>query len=255
MTSYHLLKIVLTVTKFLGIGPQSQKYHSIAILSVLTICVIVSSIDRPYLKSYTHIKFIITILCDIIAYFFNFYTTLFNKNSQKKLSEFFKIESTKLKIRHYLIFLILNLIFWVIILLSNYAFTQIVVFKTYLEIVIIDFEIYCQFLHGFTIFLILDLIKLKYRNLNKILLNYNKITRDEFFYLLKKIENCSFLLQDVVDQFNDIFGIPLLLLISYSTLHFVNYIDDLFFFRSDPKKFEAFLISNISLVSMIFVSI
>ncbi|XP_044261125.1 gustatory and pheromone receptor 39a-like [Tribolium madens] len=248
--SEQLLELVLNTLKIVGIGPKSRKIYSFVFLTILTILVIFASIDRPYLKSYTHIKVVVSVLMDFIAYFFNFYTILFHRET-----DFFKMFSNepKFEFRHYCVFLIVNVVFWVIVLMSNYAFTRIIILKSIVEIVIIDVEIYSQFLFGFMIFLILDIIKSKYRKMNQILRNYRQITSDEFVFLVTKIESFSFQLKNSVDEFNDIFGVPLLLIISYSTLHFVNYIDDLFFFRFEKSKFQ-FLISNISQVSLIFIT-
>ncbi|EFA05773.1 gustatory receptor isoform X1 [Tribolium castaneum] len=247
--SSQLLKLTHDALKILGIGPKSNKIYSFLLLTTLTLLVILSSIDRPYLKSYTYIKLVVSVLMDFIAYFFNFWTILFSR------SDFFQQFEcdNEPKLRHYLIFIFVNVFFWVIILMSNYAFTRIILLKSVLEIVIIDIEIYSQFLYGFMIYLILDTIKSKYRQMHRLLANYKVITSDEFFYLVSKIESLACELKNTVDDFNDIFGISFLLIISYSTLHFVNYIDDLFFFRFEKSKFEPFLISNISLVSLIFL--
>ncbi|RZC39777.1 7tm 7 domain containing protein [Asbolus verrucosus] len=269
--SSKLLSIILTANKFLGTAPPLgqkrliKKIYSLIVVVVLTSGILVSSVSRSYLKKYTHMKFIISVLSDIIAYAFNCYTIFFitftKERQWKNLIKTIKIkEAENDKTCPYVAFLLLNIIFWIIVLCSNYAFTQIVVFKSVPDLIILNIEMYTQFLFGCLIYVILKMLLSRYCYLNYLLSDYvhnmmrtKSISSDDFIYFVKRIEHVGYSLKESVDHFNEIFGIPLLLMVSYCTLHFVNYIDDFFFFRFDSDKFNQFLISNICLVTMNFV--
>lgn len=270
--SSRLFKLVINVNKILGIAPPPRKQdmitklYSLLIVSLLTVGVITSSRDRGYLKSYTHIKFVISVLMDVIAYVFNCYVTLsmtfWREKQWKELIKAIKPSTIpNTKIPYYLGFLMLNIFFWIIVSCSNYAFNQIVVFKTAQDIAVLDTELYTQFLFGYLIYVTSDMLLSRYRYLTYLLSDYvqnvvptKSRSGEEFTYFMRKIEHIAYVLKEATDNFNAIFGIPLLLTISYSTLHFVNYVDDIFFFRFDPVKFSQFVVSNICLVFMIFVS-
>ncbi|XP_063924676.1 gustatory receptor 68a-like [Zophobas morio] len=208
-------------------------------------------------------KRVVSILMDIIAYLFNCYTivstTFYHQKQWSALIKTIKCDQHIHKIPLHLDFILLNIVFWIILFCSNYAFHQIVVFKTIKDIAVIDVEIYTQFVFGYLIFVVTGMLRSKYRYLRNFLENYHQtfhtksISGDEFLLFMKKMEHVAYTLKESVDHFNDIFGIPLLLMISYATLHFVNYIDDLFFFRFNPDKYYHFFISNVLVVSMIFL--
>lgn len=267
--SNNVLTFLVNFNKFLGLAPLCnnniyQKIYAICLIGILTITIIISSTQRHYLRSYTHIKLVISLLSDIIAFIFSCYVilqmTFFVKITWIKLVNILS-KGQNVKTTNIVAFFILNVIFWVNITASNYAFTKIVVFKKILDVIVIDFEVYSQFLFGYFMYDILNVLLEKYGSINSAMLNYwlyqsKTFARNQESFsanYLEKICDEYLLIKEGVDYFNKIFGFPFLMMISYTTLHFVNYIDDFFFFRFEPEKFTPFLVSNVCLVSMIFV--
>jgi hypothetical protein len=106
--------------------------------------------------------------------------------------------------------------------------------------------------------LILIVVLTQYRYLNQVLeeqIASEIICLDKLASLLREIERNLLFLKETVDLINDIFGWPLALLISYTTLYIVNNFDYIFQDYLIPDNKIAFkILADTTLVLLTFVS-
>ncbi|KAJ3619932.1 hypothetical protein MTP99_003937 [Tenebrio molitor] len=90
---------------------------------------------------------------------------------------------------------------------------------------------YMLYSYNTILYVIARMIFIKYKLIHKFLRQvlYRKDDCEMNYYLkLKQIETHLYLLKDTVDIFNDIFGWPIFFIILYTTLHILNYFDNIF---------------------------
>ncbi|KAJ3620393.1 hypothetical protein MTP99_004345 [Tenebrio molitor] len=107
------------------------------------------------------------------------------------------------------------------------------------------FEYYLVFSFNTFLSLILNLVLMQYRHLNHILqeqVSLAKPVTNNLSKLLSEIESSLFFLKDTVDLINDIFGWPLALIISYTTVYILNNLDFVFQGSLNPDDKIAFKI-------------
>lgn len=262
--SPKLFSLILRIGSFLAITPSTitykrqniyQKIWAVFIVIGLTVIAVHWFISRIwYYKTFIHIKLVMRTLRHLIKYFFCCYTIFgvcyFNRKYWFKLIDKLQVDLLFNRSRFfYLEFVLANLIFWIIMLYSGYVYYY-VAYLTIFKTVIVDlWEWYCMFFYNFLIYAILKMILHKYKELNKSLKHQ--------VIVLKKVEFILYNLQDVVDIFNKLFGWPLLFIIFYASLLFLDYIDDFFdgfLLTVSIYKFRLGLASHICLVLLHSVS-
>jgi gustatory receptor len=279
---FQLLKVVFAVGKFLAltpafIGPNlkiaTTKTYPILLLSSLTIAVPISLFWRQsYYQNFIHIKLTISFLMDISLYLFNFVTIagvpFLKRNKWQELldnlEKFQKIvsASTINWTLHSIGCIMVNLIFLGTKFSNFYIFYKIVG-DEYLQHYLVEIiQTYMLFYYYHVLYSVIKLIRSYYKHVRLLLeenLSYshqvgtNLTERD--LNLLNKAAYLLGLLRSTVEVFNDLFGWPILLMILYTSMMMINYLDDTFRHSDhfDNDDLYNAVISTIVLVLLFFV--
>ncbi|CAH1380596.1 unnamed protein product, partial [Tenebrio molitor] len=222
---------------------------------------------QPLYVYFTEIKLVVSVSMVIIVDILNCYTVLapvFCKRRQywsfmTKLHDYNQVSlgSCCERIPLYVRFLLPNATYWVVSLYAAYVWTDILGFAYYEEYFVEVIQLYFQFYYNYFLCIIVKIFLGKYKYVNSLLseqLNYVKAARpistERFLVSLERIENIVCFLKELNLIFNDLCGWPIMLIILYSSLLNLNYLDDIFknSFGYDQRQFIGVIISNISVV-------
>jgi gustatory receptor len=120
------------------------------------------------------------------------------------------------------------------------------------------FQLYLLFTYNTFLCVIASLILAMYRRLSLNLSHVNTTTFKDLQRTVKTLDNFLHFLKDTVDIFNDIFGWPIALSVSYTTLHIINDCYSIFlrssFYKNDDNIARK-LTADVSLALLFFVSV
>lgn len=287
MTHFKILKIVCLIGQLFALTPPSidgtkqsklQKTYAGLVLLMLTMGAILWYINRYFFyMHFIHLKIITTIIKHAIKYLFNFYTIMemnFWKRSQwDKLMKILKqteycSNKKKQKCPFYTGFLMLNIMFWVIAIHTSYNFCSYFLMSPR-EMFFTVTRWYMQFLFNFLLYVIVKMLLERYRYLKTILtkriIDDKKMRRghiivlqnnDSWICFLKKVDYLFISLKDAVDIFNNLFGWSILFNILYSSMFFLDYVDDFFILTGyyDVQQATKVITINLTLIVNNFVS-
>jgi gustatory receptor len=280
---FRLLKLIFSIGKLFAITPSitgpdlkiaTTKIHSVLVLSGLTIAVpFALAYKQSYYHDLIHIKLAVTVLMDVSLYLFNLITIAgvpFWKRQQWEslLGNLQKIKSGVLAggtslTSYYIGYFVANLVFCVATVSDFYIWYQIVGYEYFQQYLVETVQVYMLFYYYFVLFAFIKMLRGYYTNLRLLLeekfANCHHIGTTftgKNLNFLPNIEHLLAHLRDTVDLFNDLFGWPILLMIVYTSLMVINYIDDTFKNSDnlDDEDFFKVVISNINLVLLFIVN-
>ncbi|XP_044264829.1 uncharacterized protein LOC123011458 [Tribolium madens] len=117
----------------------------------------------------------------------------------------------------FLPFVMANVVFLVFHSYETFIWTRIMGVAFYKLYAVEWFQFYAQFIVYFFIYVILNMFLKKYQSVSKIVSKQN-------FALLRNIQNDICILADCVDVFNNLFGFLILLLVAFTTLQILIYV-------------------------------
>ncbi|KAJ3620394.1 hypothetical protein MTP99_004345 [Tenebrio molitor] len=242
------LKFLFSVGKFLTITPpynsRTSRLQTICTLIVVTLQVsfmLFSVITRELKAVHICAKVVVGVLVDLFLLTFSCHTALsvvlWKKTQWHKLIGNLKIiasnKENRKKIVHNVKISFMRLVTDLTILIVEYSFwMERHSFSNYVQVYNAHyFEYYLVFSFNTFLSLILNVVLIQYRHLNHILqqqISSAKLVTNNLSKLLSEIESSLFFQKDTVDLINDIFGWPLALIISYTTLYILNNLDFVF---------------------------
>jgi gustatory receptor len=279
---FKLFRLITNFGSILGVTPPIGKLKNlktkIYALVVVTVLIGASTCSVVYYRQplyvyFTEIKLVVSVSMVVIVDILNCYTVLapvFCKRRQywsfmTKLHDYNQVSlgSCCERIPLYVRFLLPNATYWVVSLYAAYVWTDILGFAYYEEYFVEVIQLYFQFYYNYFLCIIVKIFLGKYKYVNSLLseqLNYVKAARpistERFLVSLERIENIVCFLKELNLIFNDLCGWPIMLIILYSSLLNLNYLDDIFknSFGYDQRQFIGVIISNISVVLITNVS-
>ncbi|EFA02927.1 gustatory receptor 36 [Tribolium castaneum] len=256
--SFKLLKLLLRTGKFLRVTPPLsnkdtgflQRSYILGVFFTISVGVIMSTLYKKCYLQYIHIKIIISFLEDIALYTLNFYASVV-LNFWKAESWFHLMENLKAtesltsakreKLPYYFGFLLLNIVYWVLALheiIIWYRLTNLDYFLKQYFIVII--QLYLKFFCTFLLNVVTNMLLSRYRGVKLLLLNFlrrkKKFGALNTLDMMHQTETIVHFLKKTVDMYNEIFGFPIFLTISFTTLHILNYVHYTIFYSN---RFEV----------------
>ncbi|EEZ97765.1 gustatory receptor 95 [Tribolium castaneum] len=253
---YSLCKF-LTIIPFRPTTPLASTSHKIYCSFVVltsTVLTIVTFLNNKWYSQFHHIKMSVLILIQLNLSTFNLITTLSgvlwkrekwhkllndlntmtNRNGQSGRSA--TIATTSIIVSA--VILVWIMYFW-----ANY-FGVVYYLKKYN---VAYFHFFLMFAYSTVLSWILSIILVEYSNLNR--------TVCKELQLGQSIEQMFCFLKDTVDTFNDIFGWPMALIISFTTLYLVNNLDYMFLATASlPGSIFYRLLADAAMVLLIFTS-
>jgi hypothetical protein len=273
--AHRWLTILFTVGKFLTITPsynskvsRSQTICTFVLVTLEILLMIFSVVTRQVRYPQIYSKVVVSVLNDLYLLIFSccisLTVVLWKKAQWQKLITNLKIiasnaNNTKKIVQHVKISLA-RLVTDLTILIVEYGFwSTIFDLSNFIKISNAHYvDYYLVFSFNTFLSLILIVVLTQYRYLNQVLeeqIGSEIIYLDKLASLLREIERNLLFLKETVDLINDIFGWPLALLISYTTLYIVNNFDYIFQDYLIPDNKIAFkILADTTLVLLTFVS-
>ncbi|RZC41410.1 7tm 7 domain containing protein, partial [Asbolus verrucosus] len=251
--SFKLLKVMFTVGKFLVITPSRiemgedafpRKAHVFLMIGLVTAGLLASSIYRgPYYMEYIPMKMATQILLDASLYMLNIYSilTTIRKKPQwcRLIKNLKKTQNISIgETQNYWWFALANAIFWVIQFYESFIFTKMMGVGFYAQYGVEYVQLYLQFFIYFLLQVFLKMFKSRYQSITKTLsdelylmvqLQRRPLVREgHSLTYLNKIKHNICVLKETVDTFNDIFGWPIVFIITFTSLQVLIYLQGLF---------------------------
>ncbi|KAH0808833.1 hypothetical protein GEV33_013954 [Tenebrio molitor] len=268
------LTFFFTVGKFLTITPpyntkvsRSQTVCTFVVVTLQVPLMICSAIARELNTLHIYAKVVVALLVDSLLLTFSCHTALsvvlWKKTQWQKLTGNLKIiasnaENTK-KIVHHVKISFVRLVTDLTILIVVYSFwVEVFSFSYYAQRYNAHyFDYYLVYTFNIFLSLILNVVLIQYRYLNDVLqkeISSEIVVTNKLSKLLGEVESSLFFLKDTVDLINDIFGWPLALTISYTTLYILNNFDFIFQNSLIPDDEIAFkILADTTLVLLTFI--
>jgi gustatory receptor len=242
ITGVESLEIILNFGKILALTPTCnvevtlfRKIYSTVVLAVITVGVIISTINKRLYRNFISIKIAEHFLLDGSLLIFNYCSvtavTFWKRRQWKELVENLKVIAEAEIWSSVVVFI--GLQFFGVLILTFALYTKIDMYGfEYLTRYNVDYlQDYMLYSYNTILYVIARMIFIKYKLIHKFLRQvlYRKDDCEMNYYLkLKQIETHLYLLKDTVDIFNDIFGWPIFFIIVYTTLHILNHFDNIF---------------------------
>lgn len=235
--SSKFLDLSLKVGGFFAITPISTEsknvgrshvrvVHSMLMLIIILIAVVASRFLSCALCGTSSIKVILLAFMDVCLCAFNcniVLNALLKKQKWNQLMDNLRTldynctSGSNPERSAYVKFTIVQVVFWSNnIYIQSYLIYKFGLYSLFVNFSPFTFQAYMYFTHTSCIYAILEMIKLRYKNLQ------NKILANGTSQQLGQIENDAFVLSESVDLLNDIFGWPVVFQVSYTTLTIVN---------------------------------
>jgi hypothetical protein len=236
--SFHLLNIFLKTGRFLAITPPStetkepsrcRQMHQVLMIVGIVVGVMASIYYKDFYLEFNLVKITVCILADCVLCAFCC-RIIVEASRVRSWSEVVDgLEETSYLVQNEDIqtgkvvfkFLGLQAIFWVCAIYINIYWVSILGMlhlKMYSAEIL---EYYIQFFYTFYIYTILEMIRKRYEGLRR-LYEHRFVQNGPHLVQMGRFV-CS--LKKVVNAFNDNFGYSLILLICFTTLQFLNYLD------------------------------
>ncbi|EFA05781.1 gustatory and pheromone receptor 39a [Tribolium castaneum] len=262
MTDHNLLRLIVTIGEFFAMTPSRPKTRAkIYALCVVTALVTPSALSiiyyrQPIYAKISETKSIVAMVMGTIVNAFSCYTVLAPVLCKRQ--QYCQLMS-KLLGNHQLVynchtfgrFLAPNLTYLLVALYSGYVWTDILGFGYFREYLAEAVQLYFQFYYTYFLCVIVCIFRGKYRNIN--LLLTEQLQNRRFF--AKKMEGLVCSIKELNMIFNEFFGWPIIMIILYSSLMVLNYIDEVFNnnFGYDKKQYIGVVVANVGVAFMINV--
>lgn len=203
-----------------------RKFYGLFFASVMTTSIVISTINRKFYRNIPTIPALEHGVLDINMSLLNYYiifSVIFWKQKQwqnlvKKLQIIVdeKCYSTTIV---FVLVQIIDITFLVTAFTFKFDLMGVEYAKKYNFVYVQDYMI---FFYNTLMCVVLRIILLKYKQIYNLLLHtWKKQTND-------KIQKQLQFLKSVIDNFNNVFGWPIFLIISYTTLHLLCHLDNIF---------------------------
>ena len=280
--NFRLLRLIMLFGEIFAITPRRNKVKKIRTkiysICVITALMVASTISvlyyrQPLYVNFSPIKLVLTISMVLIVNIFNCYTVLapvYFKRRQycfliRMLEQNDNVTLDDLceKIPFYAGFVAPNVIYWGITVYVSYVWTDILGFEYYEQYFVEVIQLYFQFYYSYFLCMFVKVFVGKYKYVNFLLseqILYMQMRRpttlERFPISMRRIENLVCFLKEMNVAFNDVFGWPIILIILYSSILLLNYLDDIFknSFGYSKNQYVGVIISNISVVFLANVS-
>ncbi|NP_001161925.1 gustatory receptor 54 [Tribolium castaneum] len=193
----------------------------------------------PFYSTLRPINLLVQIILDVILLILNVHTiltTITKRNQWCKL-----LENLKLDRENNSSFVVANVLFQLIHVYYTVVFTLLLGVDFVKEYAFEYIQLYSQFILYFLLFATLKILLGKYTQLKACLMEEKRP-----MVSLQVIKAQIYSLRETVDVFNDIFGWPFLLLITFTSLQIMVYLQHIFV-KSRPSP--ATIISNVTVIS------
>ncbi|EFA09283.1 gustatory receptor 37 [Tribolium castaneum] len=263
---FQLLQIMFTIGKFFALTPRSiklekqtfiQKFYAVAFFLALSIGVVVSIYSKSFHRNEIHIKIVLMFFKEASLYCFNYYvivvTTFYKRRTWtrllKNLESCAKIKKTKRYCYYYYAFFGVHLAYGVVIIYSICVQTEKSVFDFLCRHTVEYFQNYIHFFYQLLLYLITDMILMRYKELNRVILD--NMSRNHLF-LVRRTETLAQILNQTVNFYNSAFGWPIAFLIFFATLDFLDNVDTIMYEKTNVT-FVHLAVLNILRVGKNFV--
>jgi gustatory receptor len=271
ITGEESLEMILNFGKILALTPPYnpeltlfRKIYSTVVLAVITVGVIISTINKRLYRNFISIKIAEHLVLDGSLLIFNYCSitavTFWKRRQWKELVENLKIIADAEIWSSVVVFIALQ--FLGVLTLTSALYTRVDMYGfEYVSRYNVDYlQDYMLYSYNTILYVIARMIFINYKLINKFLWQILHRTGDcetNCHLKLKQIETHLYLLKDTVDIFNDIFGWPIFFIIVYTTLHILNHFDNIFaaslFPDSEPNPTVKIVI-DIGILLLTFVS-
>jgi gustatory receptor len=281
--SFKLLRLICKLGQILALTPPSievkrntfgRKLYILAVCALVTSGVIFSAIKKNFYRQHIHIKIVVCFLNDFTLNGLFFYATIIlglrKRHLWKSLFNNFertgyltKLINDKNTAPYYLGFLAANFIHLVQASYVAFVWFQIDGFDCFARNVVKTVQLYTQFFYTFLLCVLCNMLLARYKGLKSLLETYmqqnsqlTKVYRSAEIplNLIKKTEYTMCLLKKSVDTYNEMFGWPMFLIISYTAIEILNTIDDAIF-HSDVLPLIHMIFFSVAIVGWTFVII
>lgn len=273
----RLLDRLFRIGKMAAVTPSSmetrtenhpRKFYAALLIILFSVGTICSLSAKSFHTHFIHIKMVVNILIDFNLYFFQCYVlllaTFYKREKWYKLIKNLRTPENATetyKLPFYFVFLVSNLFYWAISVVSSYIFWKNFGITEYFRKYFVEqIMSYWRFFYIFLLCTVLQVILNRYKGIYLIIykeFNQKPINFALFTNSIQKSEFYINLMKESVDIFNDIFGWPITLIISYATLQILNYLDDILMgFNILPEIKDSIItkISNVGIIIISFVS-
>jgi gustatory receptor len=268
--SLQRLQVICNVGKCFALFPstsdvkpvtQCQKIFAIMLSSMATIWMIICISNKNFYTYYIHIKMIVCLLTDITLlsiYVTGVIDVTFRKRDQwSKLMKNLKIIYNSRKMKYFTSFLMAQGIYFITMGVTTFSFYEIQGVRYFREFSCSMALIYTKYLQKLFLYVILKMIAETYRSLGQQLRSLMvKSNTQHVSMVLRRIKYFAEVLKDTVNIFNGIFGWPITLILTFTILHLLNYLDYTFIAITnlDEMFVMKYIISDIMMIVFNLVS-
>jgi gustatory receptor len=261
--AFKLLRLIFKVGRFTATTPTSidtkeesvcQKIYISLVFAALTFGLVITIINNNYFQEDIHMKIAISYLTEFNLYSFSFYTmvvlNLWKREQWYDLIESLSVvkKKTKMwkigkrKVPYYLGFVVNNIFYILTDSYDNYSWFTHYGWEFFKRFNVRLIQLFLQFFFKLLLFEILRIILANYKKLNQCLKNKNIS-----LVHLRRVVKTVCLLQRTVDIFNDLFGLPFALLVSFTTFEVLNYILFALYYQGDISLTENIILATLRL--------
>lgn len=256
----NVLNKILKVGRLCGIIPSLernkfyQKVYTLIVFILLAVGLIITGLfKKRFYEKLNLAKLAIHIMLDTSAYCINFYTSIvvvFYKDKKLKLliNNFRKMSLGKNPPKKYynFKFYFFNFGYFATMFYSLWLWIKFFRPEYYKQYILDTIQLYPQFFYSFLMYVFLNMILARYKYLTHLIEEHTK----NYVFFFAKVKLYISTLNQCIHIFNSIFGWAILLIIFYSSLRLLVYIELLI--RS-AKKIEN-TIHNLSVIILLLVS-
>ncbi|KAJ3620194.1 hypothetical protein MTP99_004174 [Tenebrio molitor] len=262
--SLQRLQVICNVGKCFALFPstsdvkpvtQCQKIFAIMMSSMATIWMVICMSNKNFYTYYIHIKMIVCLLTDITLlsiYVTGVIDVTFRKRDQwSKLMKNLKIIHNGRKIKYFTSFLMAQGIYFITMGVTTFSFYEIQGVRYFREFSCSMALIYTKYLQKLFLYVILKMTAETYRSLGQQLRSLMvKSNTQHITVVLRRIKYFAEVLKDTVNIFNGIFGWPITLILTFTILHLLNYLDYTFIAITnlDEMFVMKYIISDIMMI-------
>jgi hypothetical protein len=240
------MQILFNVGKLFALSPSTvdvksithlQKIWAMLMLSTLTIWMFNCISYKNFYTPYIHIKMIICLLTDIAL--LSIYVTAVTDVTFRKRDHWFKLmknlklihlcDNSVRSMKNYTTFLVGNGIYIVVMGFTTFSWYELQGVRYFREFSCTMILMYAKYLQKLILYVILKMIAGKYHSLSQQLRSLTaKSKTQRIVVVLRRIKYFIEVLKDTVNIFNGMFGWLITLILTFTFLHLLNYLDYLF---------------------------
>lgn len=247
----NILIVILKLGNFLASTPNNSKSLTFSYFMLVFLLIGVASASyfrKADYMSFIHVKLIVAVFMDATLFVFNCLIVIIASFWKKRawtimIKQINKIELHINQRRCYRCLIFSYIFFWVVTIYDAYAWIDIMKFEFLKQYGVEIIQSYMLFHYQYLLYVNLRIILQGYKNVTVSLSSLSYVTDSS----LQKIKNDLRLLKNIVELFNEVFGWPFILIILYTSLQILNYVDDSFEngFLYDDNEYDEVIISNV----------